>query len=308
MINLDDRLLPEINEKELWLLTHIVKRLNDKDAAFPSNETLCADTKWAINTLQVHKKTLIKKGILITEKRFKKEGGQTSNNYKIATKYIKSYTQADTQFADTQNLAMRNLGTQILGRGDTQNLYTPPTQNLGYEVLTSLSINNCNPLSFSYEKDTSPVFSETLEDYEGELNTQTQKNEQPGEVEVITPKKEAKPKKEKTTKPQKILFAQTEFCAEPDGYQRFEAAMIARNKKYENYNLDYYYQAVQIWSEKGNYAVNWIATAAGFILRDDGEGKGKMKIVPMNGKPQSPDPNSDYYKNAPTLGYARDQK
>ena len=84
--------------------------------------------------------------------------------------------------------------------------------------------------------------------------------------------------------------------------------MIARNKKYENYNLDYYYQAVQIWSEKGNYAVNWIATAAGFILRDDGEGKGKMKIVPMNGKPQSPDPNSDYYKNAPTLGYARDQK
>lgn len=123
---------------------------------------------------------------------------------------------------------------------------------------------------FSIEKKPSPKFTESdIEHFESQLNAQIEKEEIPA-VDVTTPKKRQKPKSPK------ILFADTEFCTEPDGFARFEAAMIARNEKYKNYDLDYYYQAVQIWSENGNAAVNWIATAAGFILRDEGDRKAKM--------------------------------
>lgn len=127
-----------------------------------------------------------------------------------------------------------------------------------------------NLISNFNQRDTSPKFTESeIEHFESQLNAQAEKEEIKA-VDVTTPKKRQKPKSPK------ILFSETEFCTEPDGFARFEAAMIARNEKYKNYDLDYYYQAVQIWSEKGNAAVNWIATAAGFILRDEGDRKAKM--------------------------------
>ena len=307
MINLDDRIFKDgivarLKPNAFTVLLAITMHLGKGETCFPSNERLEEMTGLGREAVQNAKKLLAAEKLIKYEQK-KKDGKRFSHTeYTINTDYVSVFVPTKGVKPVTGEPSPEH---PVTGEPITVEPSTgePQSENPPLSINHSLSIN-----SFSLEKDISKCFSETLKDYEGELNTQTQKNEQPGEVEVITPKKEAKPKKEKTTKPQKILFAQTEFCAEPDGYQRFEAAMIARNKKYENYNLDYYYQAVQIWSEKGNYAVNWIATAAGFILRDDGEGKGKMKIVPMNGKPQSPDPNSDYYKNAPTLGYARDQK
>lgn len=69
---------------------------------------------------------------------------------------------------------------------------------------------------------------------------------------------------------------------------------------------------VQDWVIKGDfYPVNtfqlnkirgWIETAGRVKPKNSKNG------THSNQKIQSPDPNSDYYKNAPTLGYARDQK
>lgn len=70
--------------------------------------------------------------------------------------------------------------------------------------------------------------------------------------------------------------------------------------------------AMQDWVIKGDfYPINTyqLNKARGWIKNAAEREREKPK---SNGKPnqkiQSPDPNSDYYKNAPTLGYARDQK
>lgn len=87
MINIDTRIFAKVSESEYWLLSHIAKRLNDKAACFPSNETLLKDTGWGIDKLQANKRSLIKKKILAVENRFK-ESRQTSNHYVIKTDLI----------------------------------------------------------------------------------------------------------------------------------------------------------------------------------------------------------------------------
>lgn len=159
MINLNDKLLEKVNEYELWLCTHIAKRMNE-NGAFPSNETLCKDTGWSLNTLQKHKKSLIAKKILICEKRFRDRGGQTSNNYQLTSKYIKKFTETPKENTRTQNMGTRVLGTQDLSTQHNQIMCTPhaqvlgiaPTQVLGNEVLVNLSINQSNPFSLSIKE------------------------------------------------------------------------------------------------------------------------------------------------------------
>lgn len=87
MINIDTRILAKITESEYWLLCHIAKRLDDKSACFPSNETLMKDTGWGKEKLQSNKKSLISKKILAIENRFK-DNRQTSNYYRIKTPFI----------------------------------------------------------------------------------------------------------------------------------------------------------------------------------------------------------------------------
>lgn len=54
--------------------------------------------------------------------------------------------------------------------------------------------------------------------------------------------------------------------------------------EYESVNLDYYYRAVLNWSDSGrNKKVDWIATARGFMNRDEKEGKlATSKVIPIN--------------------------
>ncbi len=91
MINIDNRLLDEVDENDLWLLCHIVKRIGTDGSCFPSNRTLCKDTLWNIKRIQRSKKSLIDKGILLITPRAKEKGQQTSNDYKIQTDLVGVY-------------------------------------------------------------------------------------------------------------------------------------------------------------------------------------------------------------------------
>jgi len=78
--------------------------------------------------------------------------------------------------------------------------------------------------------------------------------------------------KPKSAKP--ILFRESEFFDYPTFEKAFE------NTKYSPYNIEFYYESVLSWSDKGNKKTDWIATVKGFMLRDFKEGKPVLK----NGK------------------------
>lgn len=65
--------------------------------------------------------------------------------------------------------------------------------------------------------------------------------------------------------------------------EKFKSEFV--ESKYKDFNLEYYYEAVLNWSNsKGKKAVDWIATARGFMIRDFKEGKASMlnQIIPQN--------------------------
>jgi uncharacterized phage protein (TIGR02220 family) len=95
MVNIDTRLVDRlhassVNEKELWLLIHVVKRINVKRLCWPSNELLLEDTGWHIEKLQSVKKSLVKKGLLQIIRR-----GDKSNVYKINTEFLGVFVRLD---------------------------------------------------------------------------------------------------------------------------------------------------------------------------------------------------------------------
>lgn len=86
MINIDDRLLPKVNESEMWLILNLAKRFGESFTAFPSNKTLLEDTGWHIEKLQRVKKSLAEKRILKIKVR-----KNASNLYTINTEYLGVY-------------------------------------------------------------------------------------------------------------------------------------------------------------------------------------------------------------------------
>jgi hypothetical protein len=82
-----------------------------------------------------------------------------------------------------------------------------------------------------------------------------------------------KPLRKKRESKPTVLFRETEFVTLADGPERFKRALINRNPAYELADLDYYYSAVLNWSDQNeNRKIDWIATAAGFILGDERKG------------------------------------
>ena len=88
MINIDSCLLESVDEKSLWLLMHLAKRMGANKTTWPSNKTLCADTKWTLPTLQKVKAHCIDSGLIQVTTRHNAETGQTTNEYKINTLFI----------------------------------------------------------------------------------------------------------------------------------------------------------------------------------------------------------------------------
>jgi hypothetical protein len=91
MLNIDTRILDQVDQNEFWLLSHLVKRLNKNSECWPSNRILCRDTGWQIDKLQRVKTSLSKKGIIEIKERRHPEGGNGSNAYIVKTDLIGVY-------------------------------------------------------------------------------------------------------------------------------------------------------------------------------------------------------------------------
>lgn len=90
MINVDDRILIEVDASEMWLLLHITRRLGKKMYCWPSNDTLMKDTGFKIDKLREVKKSLVEKRLISIEI---KDG--TSNIYRIETDKLGVFIAAD---------------------------------------------------------------------------------------------------------------------------------------------------------------------------------------------------------------------
>jgi len=91
MLNINEKLLEQLNESEYFLLC-IIAKYGKKSC--PKNTVLCSKTKWGINKVQKTKKALIAKELLISSVRWKKLDGKfvrDSNEYLINTKLIGKY-------------------------------------------------------------------------------------------------------------------------------------------------------------------------------------------------------------------------
>jgi hypothetical protein len=118
MINIDTRFIPLVDESEMWLLLHILTKVNKKNECFPSNETLCNGTGWEIKKLQRVKKSLLDRGILKIQGRSKK-GRQTSNLYIIDTDLLSIHV-------PTKLLQMQGIPEEDMSPGGIWDTTPPP--------------------------------------------------------------------------------------------------------------------------------------------------------------------------------------
>lgn len=124
MLNIDDRLLDLLPAKPLKLVMKIGSYMGKNGFCFPSIATLANKLGWNEKTVRTHLLTLNQKGIIETFPRFKDDGSQTSNGYRIMTSYMSYYV-------------------NLQGKGDkkevtpSQKVVPPPSQKVVDEVLTN---------------------------------------------------------------------------------------------------------------------------------------------------------------------------
>lgn len=139
MINIDDRLLPLVDQNELHLLIHITKRLNKQMFCFPSNKTLMRDTGWGDDKLAKVKKSLVDKQLLRVVPRYR-ENVQISNIYIVQTDLIGVYVSADKLSRTPENNTpisdfsgdgdgLENEGTKVLTHSEV--LFTDSNESDG---------------------------------------------------------------------------------------------------------------------------------------------------------------------------------
>jgi hypothetical protein len=86
MINLDSRLLNDLDANELYLLCRITNRIGSNKESWPSNSTLCGECGWHIEKLLGVKKSLETKGIIKVVRKIGR-----SNRYSLNTNLIGNY-------------------------------------------------------------------------------------------------------------------------------------------------------------------------------------------------------------------------
>jgi hypothetical protein len=152
MINIDTRLLPQVTPDQLFLLCHIVNFMNENRMCFPSNKKLIEQSGFSDSKILRVKNELVTRKIISVKQRFRPDGSQTSNLYKITTELIgvfvtgKNMSNLDTSpFTDEE-------GGIFTHEGGTPSPMKP------LEVLPNLSINQIqvldeNPSDFTdFEK------------------------------------------------------------------------------------------------------------------------------------------------------------
>jgi hypothetical protein len=151
MINIDSRLLGDVDANEFLLLAYLTSKVNEDRVCWYGNKAICRDLKWSMVRLQTTKRRLIEKGLLEVEKRFKENSpAQTSNYYKVLTPLTSNYT---------PTLKLGTGGTSKLDRGDTSKLGMAPVSNLGMAPTSKLG----NEVLNNEELATEELVSEELE-------------------------------------------------------------------------------------------------------------------------------------------------
>lgn len=130
MINLDDRLLDRLDDRQMWLLLHIVKRINKDGVCWPSMEQILKDTKWKDErTVKRVRDDLVGLGVIKVTSRMRQTGGQTSNLYSLETDQIGVFVTAK------RLQEMQGPGVHEMGGRPLQTLGGPGVHEMGGEVL-----------------------------------------------------------------------------------------------------------------------------------------------------------------------------
>jgi len=149
MINIDTRLLPQVTPDQLFLLCHIVNFMNENRMCFPSNKKLIEHSGFSDSKILRVKNELVTRKIISVKQRFRPDGSQTSNLYKITTELIGVFVTGEN---------MSNLDTSPF-TDEEGGIFTheggTPSPMKPLEVLPNLSINQNkvlveNPSEFSH--------------------------------------------------------------------------------------------------------------------------------------------------------------
>lgn len=146
MINIDTRILYQVTPDQLYLLCHIVNFMNENRMCFPSNKKIIDETGFSESKILRVKNELVLRKIISVKQRFRPDGSQTSNLYKIESEFIgvfvtgKSMSNLDTHpFIDEEGGIFKTEGGAPLDMNT-------------HEVLTNLSINYNEVLDSSQNK------------------------------------------------------------------------------------------------------------------------------------------------------------
>ena len=149
MINIDTRLLPQVTPDQLFLLCHIVNFMNENRMCFPSNKKLIEQSGFSESKILRVKNELVSRKIISVKQRFRPDGSQTSNIYKIESEYIGVFVSGKNM----SNLDPTPFIDEDGGIFTTEGGTPSPMKPL--EVLPNLSINQNkvldeNPSEFSH--------------------------------------------------------------------------------------------------------------------------------------------------------------
>jgi hypothetical protein len=280
MINIDQRLLDKdlFSSEELWLLLHIVKRINKDRKSFPGHELLCADTGYGTNKVYALKSSLLKKGLLEIRQRKGKDGTYSSNEYTIMTDMISVFvpvSKIKTRSKEADGV------TATVTRSPCHGDETDSRKPLDGEGVTDSRI----PLDEVLVLNNTIIEVLVCNDDDAnsvEFDTHTiEKNSNKLSKADSPPRFRGSPPEADT------LFRETKYGGS-DGLKLFEVDMIARNADFETVDLGYYYHKVLNWSDQGHRKRNWLASAATFILNDYKDKKLQLKkyeTTTINGYP-----------------------
>lgn len=141
MINIDTRILLKVNPDQLYLLCHIVNFMNENKMCFPSNKKLIEHSGFSESKILRVKNDLVTRNIISVKKRFRPDGSQTSNFYRIETDLIGIFVTGKNMSNLEPHPFIDEDGGTFTHEGGT------PLSMKGHEVLTNLSINHKEVLS-----------------------------------------------------------------------------------------------------------------------------------------------------------------
>ena len=147
MINIDTRILPQVTPDQLYLLCHIVNFMNENKMCFPSNKKLIEQSGFSESKILRVKNDLVTRNIISVKKRFRPDGSQTSNLYRIETDLIGVFVTGKNMSNLEPHPSTDEEGGTFTHKGGT------PLGMKGHEVLTNLSINHNEVLSSKNSKE-----------------------------------------------------------------------------------------------------------------------------------------------------------